>query len=116
MIQKWICEKCGEEFDNEQYCLQHERNCNPVVIHTCAKCGKQESWGINEDIYRYEQESWHPINLGKMGYGSGLDGCDVDFELCDNCLCEIIDTFKHKENIYNSGSNFYIDYDVCDIE
>lgn len=109
MKQKWVCEKCGEEFEDKQECLDHEKNCNPIEIHTCAKCGKQESWGINEDVYGYLREGWHHINLGRMGYGSSLDGCDVEFELCDQCLNDVIETFKHKENIYNSGSNFYLD-------
>jgi hypothetical protein len=96
----WQCEKCKEEFYDKQECINHEKKCNYEEIHICARCGKEELLKCE-----YLQESWHQINLGRMGYGSALDGNDVDFEICDNCLCEIIDEFKYKEDIYNSGSN-----------
>jgi hypothetical protein len=105
----WICEKCGAEFSNEQECIQHELQCDQEVIHICSKCGKEESWKMNDDEFGFRQEGWHEIYLGRMGYGSGLDGSDVNFELCDKCLCEFINTFEHKNDIYNSGSNFYLE-------
>lgn len=64
---------------------------------------------MRDDVEGHYREGWHYIHLGRMGYGSNLDGCDANFKLCDKCLCEFVQTFVHKENIYNSGSNSYID-------
>ena len=76
--------------------------------HFCIKCGKNKWQDIrNDDIY---SEKWHNINLGKMGYGSYLDGYYVNFELCDKCLVEIIDSFIYKDNIYKTGNNINDDY------
>jgi len=105
MKTKWLCEKCDEEFYNEQECIQHELECDPFEYHFCYKCGKNESWTKSNDGQGHKKESWHKIWLGRMGWGSSLDGCDVNFELCDECLCEFIKGFKHKEYIYDSGSN-----------
>lgn len=104
---KWYCEKCNSEFDHKQECIQHEEKCNPVVTHVCSKCGKTESYGSEDEDAWLKDEGWHKISLGRMGYGSSLDGSDVNFELCDECLCDYISTFAHKEDIYNSGSNCY---------
>lgn len=107
MISKWICEICDEEFNNENDCIEHEKTCDPLEFHSCIKCGKHESWTRNNDGQGHKKEGWHDIYLGRMGRGSNLDGCDVNFELCDKCLYEFIETFKWKEHIYNSGSNYF---------
>lgn len=113
MKSMWICEKCGAEFSSEQECIQHELQCDQEVIHICSKCGKKESWKTSEDIGGSLSESWHSFYLGRMGYGSKLDGCDVNFEICDDCFVDWVDTFKLKKDIYNSGSNYgYEDYDI----
>ncbi len=104
MKQKWVCEVCGEFFNSQEECLTHEMICGMDFIHKCAKCGKQDT--VNRDDLM-ANEGWHSIDLGRMGYGSGLDGCDVNFEVCDSCFCEWVDNFIHKDDIYNTGSNYY---------
>jgi hypothetical protein len=108
------CEICDESFDDRDECMNHEELCNPTTTYTCNKCGKTETWGNKDEEAWIYLETWHNIHLGRMGYGSGLDGSDVNFELCDNCLCEFIRTFIHKESIYNSGSNYY--YEIEEYE
>jgi hypothetical protein len=109
MKSKWICEICEEEFDSQEECLKHEKECNPEISRTCHKCGKTESWHMHDSEAWINEEMWHHVNLGRPGYGSGLDGSDVVFELCDKCLCEFISTFVHRKKIYNSGSNCFGD-------
>lgn len=107
MKEIYVCEKCFEEFDNFDECIEHEESCDKLNIFICDKCGKKIKWR-NCDIDAFIMKNQcHYINLGRMGYGSGLDGCDVNFKLCDQCLRELIYTFKFKDNIYNSGSNCY---------
>lgn len=106
MKQQWICETCEQIFDNELDCSIHEKGCNKIITHICDKCEKIESYNIkNKPLW--VDERWHEINLGRMGYGSRLDGCDVDFILCDDCLVDFIDSFTNKDKIHNSGSRYY---------
>lgn len=78
------------------------------TVFTCDKCGKETEY-TTKDEYSVDfdfaaNECWE-IRLGRAGYGSGLDGCDVNFDLCDDCLIEFVNTFKHKNVVWNSGSN-----------
>jgi len=66
----------------------------------CYNCGKVK-WDNNE-VY-------HSFELGRIGYGSKLDGCECNFILCDECMYNIISNFKLKDYIYNSGSNMNYD-------
>lgn len=91
-----------------------------VVIHECYKCGKKIEYTSNtpyptseydvdsnlEDIISFN--SMHKIELGRMGYGSRMDGSDVNFTVCDNCLVEWISTFPQdsQDAIHNSGCNY----------
>lgn len=106
----FMCENCGLEFDSGADCAEHEVSCKTFIIKECYKCGKTEKIETNND-YEYEAdhaiESWHSINLGRQGYGSFMDGCDVDFELYDDCLITLVKSFpiEYQERIYNSGSN-----------
>ncbi len=103
----YTCEKCGEKFSSKEECLEHEEFCGNLITFTCDKCGKTIEWKDNsENAFIYENQC-HRIILGRMGYGSMLDGSDVNFNLCDECLCQYIESFKNKDIIYNSGSNFY---------
>jgi hypothetical protein len=107
------CEYCNREFNDLEQCIKHEENCNPIVTMTCYKCGKQDSWGKRDDPHSHHSESWHQIRLGRMGYGSNLDGSDINFTLCDKCLCNLVDSFTEwgKESVHNSGSNYYLKSD-----
>lgn len=83
------------------------------VYFQCDKCGKESEYEVSSDNYEdaITIEGCWSINLGQAGYGSGLDGSNVKFDLCDKCLCEFIETFKYKSRIYNSGTNYsYEDY------
>lgn len=104
----------GNRFDSEEECLEYEKNGNAYYTTlTCSKCGKTKRYTVREyfndggiDSLLYE---FHELSAGRPGYGSKLDGCDVDFCLCDDCLSELVGSFTNegKEKIYNSGSNYY---------
>jgi len=49
----------------------------------------------------------YDINLGRAPYLSKLDGSDIYFKLCDDCLVELIHSFPEdsRDEIINSGSN-----------
>jgi hypothetical protein len=73
------------------------------VYFQCDKCGKEEEYeatSSRRDDVVTKEGCWS-IDLGRAGYGSRLDCCDVKFDLCDDCLCEFIETFKYKNRIYN---------------
>ncbi len=107
MEKHFVCRRCGEYFDEFMDCVNHEKNCGNVSTFKCYKCGKEISWNNNDVGAIAIENRCHYINLGRMGYGSELDGCDIEFQLCDDCLVEFINTLKLKDNIYNSGSNYY---------
>ena len=103
----YVCEKCGEQFLTSKYCSLHEESCKTLNTFICDKCGKVIQW-YDSDINAEEiKNQCHYINLGRMGYGSDLDGCDVNFRLCDEYLVEFVDTFEFKDKIYKSGCNTY---------
>jgi hypothetical protein len=106
----YVCGYCETEFNTENECLEHEKICNLEVSYTCDKCGKSESWKTNDDNAWIKSDEWHDINLGRAGYGSSLDGCEVNFTICDDCLTEYIKSFtlEGQEKVFNSGSNEYM--------
>jgi hypothetical protein len=66
----------------------------------CDKCGKEITYDPNwektqnfEDMVKQNQ-TWH-IDLGVGGYGSVMDTLNIQFDLCDSCLAEFIDSFKN---------------------
>lgn len=106
MIVVYNCESCGMEFYDAEDCLKHEEEAHNInKSMRCAKCGKEKV--IQDDPYGWEQEYWHTVNLGRQGYGSRLDGCDVQFTVCDDCLYNYVKSFtlEGQEKIFNSGSN-----------
>ncbi|MGG1650528.1 hypothetical protein ABHN03_25305 [Paenibacillus sp. NRS-1775] len=105
--QQFQCEICKEVFDNKEICSSHELTCNPVETRWCYKCGKTETWNIRDEWASTRNEEWHEIDLGMPGYGSLLDGSEVKFSVCDDCLYNFVDTFttEGQEKIHNSGSN-----------
>lgn len=76
----------------------------------CDRCGKEISYPTDE--YNYEADGCWSIHLGRAGYGSSFDGSDVNFDICDDCLYEFVNTFKHKDRVFNSGSNTYYEVDT----
>lgn len=107
-VEVYHCEKCDLEFNDEEECLEHESSCGKPIINKCDKCGTEED--VGDDEYGWKSEGWYHIDLGRPGYGSGLDGCEVQFSLCDDCLISFIDSFtiEGQEKVINSGSNAYL--------
>lgn len=109
----YICSICGKfQSENITEMIDHEETCGKENLFICHKCGKEIKWNSN-DINAFETKNQcHHINLGRMGYGSILDGSLIDIQVCDSCLEEWISTFKFKGDIYNSGSNVCYSYDI----
>jgi len=116
----YICEKCGKNFCGEDECTNYEKACAKEYTFTCFKCGKIIKWNSDDIDSSIIENQCHIIDLGRGGYGSKLDGCDISFGLCDVCLSTFVESFKLRENIYNSGSNvnynFYLEEDQLNEE
>jgi hypothetical protein len=87
---------------------EHEKNCGVLHQFICDKCGEVIEY--SDDVYSShysEREECHRFNEGQAGYGSGFDGCDIAFDLCDYCLSELVKSFtwEGQAALYNSGSN-----------
>lgn len=105
---EFFCEQCNESFDNEHHAKVHEENCSLLNTFKCDKCSEEVD--LSDDQYGFIENSCHQLDLGRMGYGSGLDGSEVQLNICDNCLIDLVDTFhiEARERIHNSGSNVYM--------
>jgi len=76
------------------------------VKFQCDKCGIEYEY-TPQKYYSDGEDGYWNIDLGRAGYGSQhFDGCDLKFDICDNCLYEFVLTFKHKDRIFDSGRNF----------
>ncbi len=60
----------------------------------CDKCGTIITWDDALVSSIITENQCHNINLGKIGYGSKLDGKYINFCLCDSCLYELVSTLK----------------------
>lgn len=109
MIEKFICEKCDEEFDTKEVCLDHEKTCGLEHSFTCMKCGKTIKWVEDDGFAKCKINGCWDFNLGRAGFGSSFDGCDLHMQVCDDCLRGFVDSFtiEGREHIFNSGSNTY---------
>lgn len=105
MLVKYFCEICNEKFDEAKECFEHEIQ-HIEKKFTCDKCGKTLDYDFSKYEYLLYLNQFHHINLGRAGYGSKLDGCDLVFNLCDDCLYDFIMTFRNKDKILYSGSNY----------
>lgn len=80
------------------------------TLFRCDKCSKEIRHSFvpheNEDFFEMVKanQCWS-IRLGQAGYGSKLDGSELNFELCDDCLYDLIKSFNHADDIIYSGSN-----------
>jgi len=108
-IEEYFCEKCDTEFYNKEDAYNHENNCGVKEEFKCDKCEDIIDLSHKEYEYEYVEESCHSFDLGRMGYGSGLDGSELQFQICDDCLMKLINTFswEAQARIHNSGSNLY---------
>ena len=113
-VEEYYCEKCNEEFLSKSECEQHEKDCQSTYIFKCDKCGKEIEYTNdykNDDIWLYfNSNECHHVELGSPGYGSKLDSCEIDFNICDDCLHDFVSTFtwEGQEKIFNSGCNRYV--------
>lgn len=96
----YYCEKCGMGFETKEICLDHENSCNEKITFLCYKCGKVVDWFKCDDNATIKENQCHTVNLGLMGYGSKFDGHSVIFDLCDDCLCDFINTFRYKDDVF----------------
>ena len=60
--------------------------------YTCNKCGKTETVTYN-GLEGFKKEQFHYVLLDVPGYGSIFDGLDMEFDLCDDCLKTLLDSF-----------------------
>lgn len=60
----------------------------------CDRCGK--TIVFNPEKENLLRRKYWEINLGEAEYGSQLDGCTVKFDICDNCLVNILNQFDNK--------------------
>lgn len=85
---------------------------NPAnIMHKCYKCAKEEILPIEpnfksdnsiDDLVRINR--WHNVMIDKPGYGSKLDMLKLDFELCDDCLLNLVNDLHLKKLIYGDES------------
>lgn len=67
---------------------------------TCNKCGRRKKIEGDEDFQRdWEAEEFQSFGL-RFGYGSKYDEESWEFDLCEDCLTDFIDTFKHLPDGY----------------
>jgi hypothetical protein len=77
----------------------------PTEKHVCSKCGKVTEYRVDE--FDFNANKCWGIDLGRAGYGSAFDGCEVRFDLCDDCLLDLVRSFPltSQVKIWNSGSH-----------
>jgi predicted restriction endonuclease len=86
---------------------------NKKIEYTCNMCGKKYFNKVdNNQGYKNKEDilpaSWiHEIDLEKPSYPSKLDEQEIqNFHLCDDCLIELLKSFKIQpliKNIYNDN-------------
>ncbi len=78
---------------------------NKKVLHKCYKCGKEELLHLSPNYQNGIEEfelinQWHKIKIDTPQYGSELDTIKLDFEICDKCLVQFVNSLKLKELIF----------------
>lgn len=76
---------------------------------TCNKCGKEELISSNDYA---GLARWHHFDAGVAGYGSVLDSCNIQFDLCDECLNEMVNSFLHKDEILHNEGDYSEEYNA----
>lgn len=56
----------------------------------CNKCGKEYPFDNEYGYIEADLETWRK----SFGYGSKFDGGRLEFELCDGCTEEFLNSFK----------------------
>lgn len=114
MLESYTCEKCETSFSSRNECLRHEAECGKTINLVCPKCGKEHTYNTKDNDAWIIENEWHEINLGRIGYGSLMDGSDINFRICDKCFYDFIVSFVDSDSVLNTGSNYYA-YDGGDI-
>lgn len=70
-----------------------------VVEIICNKCGDKDT---EED---YDHERFQELSMS-FGYGSRYDSEHWSFDLCDQCITDLIKTFKHVPKGFGEDSHF----------
>lgn len=90
---KYVCEVCDMQFSYRGDCYEHEKECSSSKIFECDKCGTIIEWDSNNELDEFiENECWN-VDLGVAGYGSLMDGGRIDFNMCDECLKDLVMSF-----------------------
>ena len=103
----WKCEKCERVFVNRYECMVHEESCGVKKKFTCGKCGKTTEYSSDPTGNEWMLDNQcHLLKTGvSVGYGSKLDGCNIEIPLCDDCLFKMVEslTTEAKLKIYESS-------------
>lgn len=76
-----------------------EKTVTDLKSVTCNKCGKEHMFR-GEDYKRECQGNlFHSFEI-YFGYGSKFDEENWKFDLCENCLVELVNSFVHKPEGY----------------
>jgi hypothetical protein len=68
-----------------------------MVSISCNKCGNETKFNKeldNNQNFSYDINEFQEFNCS-FGYGSRYDNERWSFDLCDNCLTDLVKTFKH---------------------
>jgi protein-arginine kinase activator protein McsA len=65
----------------------------------CNKCGK--TYNLNEECLEEWQADFMKNFKVSFGYGSIRDGQQIEFDICEECLFEFVETFKIPVSIEN---------------
>jgi hypothetical protein len=66
-----------------------------MTIITQVVCNKCGSAGSNSSDDQFAENLYHSFEV-QFGFGSDLDDIEWSFDLCDNCIKEIVKSFKIK--------------------
>lgn len=64
-----------------------------IIEHYCSKCGKIQTNKRSDMYFDDIEERWHSFKGGRTGQNSLLDGCMLNFELCDECTIKLVESF-----------------------
>lgn len=67
----------------------------------CNKCGK--TYLTNELKEEWVLQHMHSFKTD-FGYGTGYDGQTWKFDLCEDCIIELVNNFKIKPEIFDINS------------
>ncbi|MDN4493357.1 hypothetical protein [Ureibacillus aquaedulcis] len=66
---------------------------------TCNKCGTTHTFKSENQFTEWQEETFQSFDF-TFGYGSKFDEEHWKFDLCEDCLEELVDSFVHKPEGY----------------